>query len=77
MSDFTPTDANLDAFAANIRRARERKHLSIADAAKLCGVSLAAWYSDEANKEMPNLRRLLAIAARLDTTASKLLRGVI
>lgn len=62
--------------AANLRAARERRKLSAEAAAELCGVARSTWFAYEAGRTYPTVEGLLRIAAKLETTAERLLRGV-
>lgn len=61
---------------ANLKSAREARNLSVDEAADLCGVSRATWYAYESGHTDPPLARLIEIAAKLGTTAAKLLKGI-
>lgn len=63
-------------FAKNLREARQRRHLSVAEAARLCGVGRTTWHAYEAGTATPTLAKLAAIAHALQTTASKLTIGL-
>lgn len=62
--------------ASNLRAARERHNLSAESAATLCGVSRSTWFAYESGRAKPTVDGLLRIAAKLETTAAKLLQGV-
>ena len=66
-------DPALHAFGQNLRAARERRKLSVADLAEKLGVSAIAVYKWEAGTNDPRLTRLLDIAAALSTSPAKLL----
>lgn len=62
--------------AANLKAARTRRKLTAEQAAELCGVGRSTWFAYESGSRTPSVDGLLEIAAALETTAAKLLKGV-
>lgn len=57
----------------NIVKAREAKDLTPSQLAKLMGVTRSVIHSWEHSKAAPRYKRLIKLAAKLDTTVSALL----
>ncbi len=66
----------MNKFSQNLAHQRQRRGLSVAEAAKLCRIGRTTWHGYENGNATPTLAKLLLIADRLGTTASHLLKGV-
>lgn len=70
-----PAPALQQTFATNLRRLRESRDLSIADASQAAGCSVLAWTKAESAEHWPQPSRIEAMAMALAVPAAELFAG--